>query len=273
MQWTKRLHQFTSAIQFYWNAKTIYQLHSPEAYNIYQGMLKNHHFPKEEQIKKWWKRLSRNHLSIGQNSYGAGSVKSNNTTLSKISRTSSSPDKQSKKIAKLVYHLGLNSLLELGTNLGKTTAYIATLNPSTEIATVEGHPIIFDRAKIFFSSLNLDNITAYNMVFDEFIDSQEKLILQTECFYFDGDHSYESTLRYFKKILNPSRNTVFIFDDIYWSKEMTQAWMEVIDLCGDVLALDFYSFGVVLSNPGKYKKQYLRIIERKYKPFNIGLRP
>ncbi len=54
--------------------------------------------------------------------------------------------------------------------------------------------------------------------------------------------------------------TIFIFDDIYWSCEMTEAW-EIIKSSPKVtLTIDLYRMGIVFFDPAIREKQdfYLR---------------
>ena len=52
--------------------------------------------------------------------------------------------------------------------------------------------------------------------------------------FFDGNHRYEPTLRYFELCLAYRTNeSVFVFDDIHWSEEMERAW-EAIKIHPDV---------------------------------------
>ena len=66
--------------------------------------------------------------------------------------------------------------------------------------------------------------------------------------------------------------TILVFDDIYWSKEMRQAWLEI---CADKrisLTIDLFKMGIVFINPNNSKdKQNLTLIPFRYKPWRIGI--
>ena len=61
--------------------------------------------------------------------------------------------------------------------------------------------------------------------------------------YIDGDHTYEAATRYFEKLLPLAKDhNVFVFDDIYWSEDMTRAWNEISAHPAVRLSIDtFYS--------------------------------
>ena len=64
--------------------------------------------------------------------------------------------------------------------------------------------------------------------------------------FVDGNHRKEPTLRYFEECLKRAHEkSVFVFDDIHWSKEMELAWEEIKKHPQVTLSLDLFFFGVV----------------------------
>jgi hypothetical protein len=64
--------------------------------------------------------------------------------------------------------------------------------------------------------------------------------------YFDGNHTYEATLRYFNEALKKKNaDSVFIFDDIYWSEGMQKAWLEIKGNASVKVSIDTWHFGMV----------------------------
>ena len=76
--------------------------------------------------------------------------------------------------------------------------------------------------------------------------------------YIDGDHTYDSTKFYFETALKyKHNNSVIIFDDIYWSKEMTRCWREIKEHHEVNLSIDCFYFGMVFfKNEIKQKKHF-----------------
>ena len=64
--------------------------------------------------------------------------------------------------------------------------------------------------------------------------------------YVDGDHRKIPTLNYFNLLKRKAtENSIIIFDDIYWSKEMEEAW-ETIKADSDVtLTIDLFFIGII----------------------------
>jgi predicted O-methyltransferase YrrM len=75
--------------------------------------------------------------------------------------------------------------------------------------------------------------------------------------FFDANHRAEPTLRYFENCLaKVHENTVFVFDDIYWSEEMESAWQQI---CADprvMLSIDLFWLGLVFFRKAQPKQHF-----------------
>ena len=49
--------------------------------------------------------------------------------------------------------------------------------------------------------------------------------------------------------------TILVFDDIYWSREMTRAWTEIKKDPRINLTIDIYRFGIVFMHRDKLAKE------------------
>jgi len=78
--------------------------------------------------------------------------------------------------------------------------------------------------------------------------------------YFDGNHTKKATLKYFSWALEQVKeNDVFIFDDIYWSKEMKQAWSIICKDQKVMLSIDIFSLGFIFFK-SKNQKEHFNLI-------------
>ncbi len=76
--------------------------------------------------------------------------------------------------------------------------------------------------------------------------------------FFDANHAYEPTLKYFNICLPHIKDsTVFVFDDIYYSKGMTNAWNEICKKIDVTISLDLFRVGIVFFDPSFTKKHYV----------------
>jgi len=75
--------------------------------------------------------------------------------------------------------------------------------------------------------------------------------------FFDGNHQKEATLEYFEALLPAIHNdSVFIFDDIYWSKNMTEAWKLIKAHPKVTVTIDTFFWGLVFFRSEQKKEHF-----------------
>lgn len=75
--------------------------------------------------------------------------------------------------------------------------------------------------------------------------------------YFDGNHQKEATLIYFGMLLPLAHNdSVFIFDDIHWSKGMEEAWEEIKAHPRVRVTIDSFFWGIVFFRQEQEKEHF-----------------
>jgi predicted O-methyltransferase YrrM len=76
--------------------------------------------------------------------------------------------------------------------------------------------------------------------------------------FFDGNHRYQPTMNYFNLCLKKANeNSVFVFDDIYWSNEMTKAWEEIKNHKDVTVTIDLFSVGLVFFRTQQAKQHFI----------------
>jgi len=240
-------------------------IHSPFLFDlITKGLnekLNNHEILAIEKLRK---QLLQSKEIIEVNDFGAGSktMKSSQRKVSQIARTSLTREKYTQLLAKLVHYFSSQSqhnqkLLELGTSLGITALYLASYD-NTEVFTVEGSASIGKMAQANFKKMNAKNIHLIISEFPEALNSFSKQKENFDLIFIDGNHRYEATLNYFEKIKLLSHNdTVLIFDDIHWSKEMQKAWQEIYTNDAVTLSLDVFQFGILFFKQELSKQHFV----------------
>lgn len=190
---------------------------------------------------------------------GAGSTvhKSNRRSVQAIARTSLKPAKTAQLLFRFVYKFKPTSIIELGTCLGITSAYLAKANPKGHLLTLEGSQELAQVAKINFAKLEVRN---YTQVEGNFDNTFEKCLIQVgkaDFIYFDGNHRKEPTLGYFELALNfATEESIFVFDDIYWSKEMTEAWKIIKRHPKVTVTIDCFAMGFVFFKKDQAKEHF-----------------
>ena len=148
--------------------------------------------------------------------------------------------------------------LELGTSLGISSAYIAKANATSSFTTIVGCSEIAAIAKENFASLNIKNV---QQIIGNFDDELPKYLNRTEKLdfvFFDGNHRKEPTLNYFKQCLAKANdNSVFVFDDIYWSSEMKEAWTEIKKHERVTVTIDLFFLGIVFFRKEQARQDFI----------------
>ena len=255
------LFQFiTDYIKHRLTAKTRHGTHSPFVYKladevIYDFTDKSPYQSIEQQRKK----LFSDDSTITVTDLGAGSHLNKNRTK-KVSQIAKNALK-SPRLAKLIYRLAQDikpkTAIELGTCLGITSSYLATACPDAEIITIEGCPQTAEVAKNNFQNLNLNNIELhvgnFDLILPDIIAKQPTL----DFVYIDGNHRKDATLNYFKWCLQKvTENSLLIFDDIYWSEGMKEAWAEIKNHPDVTITVDLFWIGLVYFKKGQAKEHF-----------------
>ena len=157
---------------------------------------------------------------------------------------------------RLVKHYEPRHIIELGTSLGITTAYLSKANPSANIITMEGSTSIVSVAAQNFKKLACPNIRLLNGNFDDLLPPVISELTTIDLAYIDGNHRLDPTLNYFEQFLSKiNNNSILIFDDIHWSEEMEEAW-EIIKAHPSVrCTVDIFFLGFVFFRQGFKTKQ------------------
>ncbi len=237
-------------------------VHSPFVFNFIKYVLTDKTtYECYKPIEKLRQDLLVNDNIIEVEDFGAGStiIKTKNRIVKSIAASSLKPKKYSQLLFRIITYYKKINVLELGTSLGTTTAYLASSVNAT-VTTMEGSKNIAAIAIHNFSLLGLDNIEIIQGDFDStlplYLSSNKKI----DFVFLDGNHRKVPTLKYFEEILcNANKETFFVFDDIHWSKEMEEAW-EIIKQHEQVtLTIDLFFIGIALLGNNFKEKQHFAI--------------
>lgn len=253
------------------NAKGKHGIHSPFVYDLLTNVIENNgEYYAYQKLERLRQRLMNNHSEIEIKDFGAGaglpihtsdSSLINNSRKRKISDIAShslQPEKYAKLLFRLVNHFQPKHVLELGTSLGLTTLYQAIPIPHANFITLEGCPNIAAIAQENFNHFKQENIKIIIGNFDETLTQALIQILQIDYVFFDGNHRYEPTMRYFHQCMKHiHEGSIFIFDDIHWSKEMEQAWEEIKKDLRVTITIDLFKIGIVFFRNGQVKQDFM----------------
>ncbi len=226
-----------------------YGIHSPYIFHLVTAIINDFTpFYSFKDIEAQRENLLNNQATIKINDLGTGSRlhKTDERTIASIAKHSLKPKKQAQLLFRLVNYLKPVNILEIGTSLGITSSYLASVNSKAKITTLEGCKEQLNIAKSVFSSLNIKNIESICGEFSNTLPIVLKNIKNLDFVFFDGNHSREATQAYFELCLPYTHNeTIFIFDDIHLNNEMEAFWIELIERKDISVSLDLFHMGIV----------------------------
>jgi predicted O-methyltransferase YrrM len=224
-------------------------VHSPFVFDFITNVMNDsRHFYAYATIEECRQSLLRDNTVLTIEDFGAGSTvtKSNERKVRDIARSALKPKKFGQLMFRIVNHFRANTMMELGTSLGITTAYLAAGNLKGIVHTFEGAKQVAKIAKQSFNHLQLNNIEVIEGNFDHTLQQQLNKLSVVDLGFVDGNHRKEPTICYFEQLLEKSNNSsVFIFDDIHWSKEMEEAWKYIQQHTAVKLTIDLFFIGIV----------------------------
>lgn len=180
--------------------------------------------------------------------FGAGSHTGaqKKRTVHSIARSALKPKKFGQLLFRIVNYYQPSHILELGTSLGVTSAYLAAANSRGRVLTMEGALEVAGIAKANFNKLGIKNIEQVTGNFDETLPPTLQQLQTVDLAFVDGNHREEPTVRYFQELLPYCHeNTVLVFDDIHWSPEMESAWNTIKSDERVLLSIDLFFIGLV----------------------------
>ena len=259
----KMIKKISYYLKFLFQGINKYNIHSPLVHDFIENVLDNsvkyYSFIGIEHVRSL---LLKQNEAIELKDLGAGSksIKSSLSTINILTKKVQSTPEKAQILFRIVSFFQKKNILEIGTSLGLTTAYLSNANKNGQITTIEGDQRVSNLAQKNFNTLKLNNIKLINEPFDEIIP--QLLKNKFDLVFFDGNHSKEATLRYFYWLVeHANEDSIFIFDDIYWSSEMKQAWQEICNFDKVMLSLDIFSLGIVFFKKNR-EKEHIRLVHR-----------
>jgi len=252
-------HQVKSYIKFLAKSSNQHGVHSPFVFDLVTKCFydkKNYSAYKD--LKHYKSNLLKSEESIEVTDLGKGSRVSNASlrSIKSIAKNAGSTNKRAQLLYRLSHYFKFKDSLELGTSLGIATYALHKGNPDGLISSIEGCPNISKFTTAYLKKNNAKNISILNTDISEGLSN-----LNEDTFnfvYLDGNHQKEPTLSYFEILLNHAQNdTVFIFDDIYWSKDMTEAWETIKKHPKVTVTIDCYWCGFVFIRKEQAREDFV----------------
>lgn len=247
-------------IKHRFKAKSRHGVHSPFAYRLLDNVIYDFHAKKVyRNIEQLRDELLRDKRWISITDLGAGSHVNNNKQkqICSLAKNALKPTKLAQLIHRLASDLKPRNIIELGTCLGITTAYMAKAAPDAKIISIEGCPQTASIASENLKKLHIDNVELLVGNFDELLPIIINDMPELDLVFIDGNHRKEATLNYFKWCLpRLGENSMMIFDDIYWSRGMKEAWEQIKAHPEVTVTIDLFWIGLVFVRKRQAKEDF-----------------
>jgi predicted O-methyltransferase YrrM len=255
------LFQIKSYIKFLWHSKNEHAVHSPFVFNLLTKCFYDKKSKPDYLILKEYRNSFLNNKStIEVTDFGAGSriFKSNARQIAKIAKTAGISPKRVRLLYRIVSYFRADTVLEIGTSLGLATTALSLGNPKASIITLEGCSETAKQAQLQLQNFNCDNVKLVVSEFSSYLKNHQLSTIDYQLIYFDGNHSKKATLEYFELLLPTITNeTVWIFDDIHWSKEMEETWKMIIRHPKVTVSIDTFQWGLVFFRYEQPKQHFI----------------
>src|SRR6478736_2420711 len=238
-------------------------VHSPFVFDFITKILNDKTvYPEYEKVEALRNQLLNDFTLLEVEDFGAGSVidKKSKRTISSIAKNAAKPKKFGQLLFRMIKHYKPATILELGTSLGITTSYLSLAKPDARLITLEGSKEISKVAKKNFQNLGLKNIESVEGNFDNTLSSVISQLPSIDFAFIDGNHRKEPTERYFKELISKTDNdSILVFDDIHWSREMEAAWETIKKDAAVTCSIDLFFIGIVFFRKEFKEKQHFVI--------------
>lgn len=255
--------RFFQYLIFFFRSKSKWRIHSPFVYELVTKVFPNKPTIIGKVIESKRNQLKSSNQIIEIQDFGAGynnqKINITHKSLKEVVNSSARNRKEGELLYRILQFHKPKVFLELGTNLGFSTAYIAhALNEiypnDYQLITIEGSFNLQNYAIQLLKELNLQAVFI-NDTFDNYLNNNN--LFHFDGIFIDGNHTYEATLRYFNILKKQVSNGGFIiFDDIYWNSAMKQAWNQIIMDSEVNLSIDLYNFGMVYLKKNQAKEHF-----------------
>jgi predicted O-methyltransferase YrrM len=253
----EKLYLTGSFLKYHLTAGNAHDLHSPFVFDLFNNVINDHtpyySFALIESVRA---KMLTDENTIQVTDFGTGN--SSARKICAIARRSLIPKKYGQLLFRLVNYFNCKKILELGTSLGISTLYLAMPDKKNEVVTIEGSETTAAIAEKNFRKIRCHNIEIINNEFSEGLPAALKKLSAVDLVFFDGNHRKDATLKYFSQCLGfASEQSIFIFDDIHWSRDMHNAWQEIKEHPEVTLTVDLFGLGIIFFRKGMLRQHFV----------------
>lgn len=160
-------------------------------------------------------------------------------------------------VFRLVAYHQPKQLIELGTDLGITTAYLAKACADTSVLKLVDTQEMAISTQQNLATIGVKNVTLEFGKLEEIFKITIAKTKTLDLVYVGGKNTKDFALTIFNLCLTKANeDTVLIFDQIYWSEEMQSAWQTIKNNPQVTVTIDLFWFGLVYFRKGQAKEHF-----------------
>jgi predicted O-methyltransferase YrrM len=258
----RSLWPIAAYFNYYRKAATRYRVHSPYVYELIEKVFRDkERYNDYRSLNRVRKRYARRKDKVETMDFGAAAGNKKYivriTTVGKVVRERTHSRKQLEFLYRMAKWFQPETILEFGTAAGISALYLGKGSPGSRMITMEGCMGLASIANKSFAKRNL-NIEVEVGDFDAILDNILKRTDKLDMVFFDGNHRKTPTLDYFEKCIEKAdENSVFMFDDIHWSRGMSSAWTTIKKDPRVSVTIDLYWIGLVFFKKNIEKQDFV----------------
>lgn len=259
----KKLFLIYRYLKYIVESKSRFKIHSKFVFDFVNEILRDNR--QYDDYTKLWdirSRMANSNDPVETVDFGSKAGKNAYSTriipLKRIVRMRSHSQPRLKLLYRLTKFYKPNNILEFGTAAGISGAYIKSGNPDSKFVSMEGCANLASKAQEVFDELEFSDVEIAVGNFDTNLNKVLKKFTTLDFVFFDGNHREKPTLAYYEscaKLLN--ENSIFVFDDIHWSKGMESAWNTIKKDSRVSVTIDLFWFGIVFFRKGIEKQDFI----------------
>ncbi len=230
-------------------AKTRHGVHSPFVYRLLDEVIYDF------RAKTVYQEIEQLRNELEQDEWWISNAEP--AAVSHVAKKVPKPAKLAQLFYRLVADLKPGTIIELGTSLGITTAYLSKAAPEARLLNIIENSEALSITEKNLQKLNIRNVELLSGNLDELLPKLLEGIPELDFILIDENHSKVSILNYFKCCLpKMSKQSMMVFEDIYRSREMTSAWQEIKSNSEVSVTIDLFWIGLVFVGRAQRKEDF-----------------
>jgi len=262
LRFIQQLKTVPSYVSYFLKVVDLHSLQAPFIYGFYselmEGIKSRSLDPEIEDLRKL---MQQNQSEIAGMDYGAGTKYTSGTgirTISTIARKGISSPKTCRLLSHILHIQHPKTILELGTSLGLTTAYLSRSEPESKIYTFEGNADLCKKAIKNWEQLKCKNIRLIKGNIDQTLPESLDHIPKVDFAIIDANHTKKALSDYYERIIQKiTPNGMIFIDDIRWSVDMYDSWQGITKDPRVNVSIEFLQNGLLIFREGLSKQHYI----------------